>query len=275
MNEILNLNPNTIVIRGRLRPIDREKLGEITDSVRSIGIKTPITIRVDRGEPVLVAGLHRLEAARQLGIQVPCIKEEGDEIEAEMWEIAENLHRAELSALDHADHVARWIDLSKQRHPKPAQLEPVSGGRGNTGGINAAARELHIDRNEAQRAVKVSSLTPEAKAAARATGLADNRSVLLQAARAPAAQQEATIREEAEKRSQRQYVVHKPTGPGVPLEERASDLQLKFWEAGRDLIGRHLASEFPIEDPGCVIEILEALIREVQNGDLTGAGYRA
>jgi hypothetical protein len=47
---------------------------------------------------------------------------------------------------------------------KLAQSAPVfaKGGRGKTGGIRAAARELGVDRDDARRALKVASLTEEA-----------------------------------------------------------------------------------------------------------------
>jgi ParB family chromosome partitioning protein len=60
-----------------------------------------------------------------------------------------------------------------------AQLAPShTGGRADKG-INAATRQLGIDRTDAQRAVKVDELTPEAKQTAREVGLDDNQSALL------------------------------------------------------------------------------------------------
>jgi hypothetical protein len=61
------------------------------------------------------------------------------------------------------------------------------------GGVNAASRELGIDKHDAHRAAKVASLSPEAKKVARETGLDDNRKALLEAAKAPAEQQAAVI----------------------------------------------------------------------------------
>jgi ParB-like chromosome segregation protein Spo0J len=42
-------------------------------------------------------GRHRLEAARILGWEdIPAVVSDGTETEAKMWEIAENLHRADV-----------------------------------------------------------------------------------------------------------------------------------------------------------------------------------
>jgi hypothetical protein len=92
-----------------------------------------------------------------------------DKTNTRLWEISENLHRAELSVGQRADQIAEWIRLTTDQ--EPAQVAPVSGGRGNTGGIRAASRELGIDRDEARRAVRIASIAPEAREAAREAGL--------------------------------------------------------------------------------------------------------
>jgi len=94
---------------------------------------------------------------------------------------AENLHRAELTALERSEHVAELIRLAEKKKPdaseKLSQVATVSkGGRGNQEGVRAAARELNIDKDDAHRAVKVANLSHAAKEAARETGLDDNRS---------------------------------------------------------------------------------------------------
>ena len=76
------------------------------------------------------------------------------------------------------------------------------GGRGHTGGINAAVRELGIKRTEAQRSVKIAGLAPEAKAEARALGLDDSQSTLLKAAKVPSKEaQIRALREEAARKA--------------------------------------------------------------------------
>ena len=57
------------------------------------------------GNPHPVAGRHRLQVAIELGLaEVPIREETGGERDARMLEIAENLHRADLTV-----HEAEWI----------------------------------------------------------------------------------------------------------------------------------------------------------------------
>lgn len=101
-------------------------------------------------------------------------------------EISENLHRAELTALERSELTAEWIRLTTAQSSQPETIEGRrSDGRGHRpqGGVNAAARELGISKADAHRAVKVAALSPEAKEAARDAGLADNQAALLGAAK--------------------------------------------------------------------------------------------
>jgi ParB-like nuclease domain len=65
------------------------------------------------------SGGHRLAAVKRLGLEyIECfvVENESDD-QARLWEIAENLHRAELTALERAEQIAEWI-RSKLDHPK-------------------------------------------------------------------------------------------------------------------------------------------------------------
>jgi ParB family transcriptional regulator, chromosome partitioning protein len=192
-----SLEPDGILIRDRMRAeINEEAVSRLMASIKEIGLQTPPTVRWMGDEPVLIAGRHRVEACKRLGIPfIDCIVHEGDERTSRMWEIAENLHRADLTALERSEHIAEWVRLAED---KPAQVAPVSkGGRGNTGGINAATRDLGIDRTDAQRSIKVAGLAPEAKQAAREAGIDDNQAALLRVAQGPSpAAQLAAIRQE-------------------------------------------------------------------------------
>lgn len=192
-----------ITVPSRHRALDKETVERLAKSIAEIGLHTPITVHsVNDGERLdLVAGHHRLAAVKKLGWpKIPCFVIEGDELEAQMWEIAENLHRAELTALERDQHVARWLELSEAR--VSAQVGPKSKKGRPQGGVRAAAREIGVSRQDAGRAVKVASLTPEAKEAARETGLDDNRSALLQAAAKPAKEQVTYLQDFAERKKQ-------------------------------------------------------------------------
>ncbi len=62
------------------------------------------------------------------------------------------VQRADLTVMERAEHIAEWVRLTEAK--SKAQVAPSghTGGRPDKG-INAAVRDLHIDRTEAQRAV--------------------------------------------------------------------------------------------------------------------------
>lgn len=175
------VTPEEIVIPPRLRSgLNEESVASLVQSIKQIGLRTPLTVREDKDEDgeltvVLVAGRHRLEACKRLGMElVDCIIFKGTETEARLWEIAENLHRADLTAVERADHIAEWIKLAeKETEGVSAQNDHKLSTRGRKGegrpegGISAAARHLGIDRNEARRAITIAALPDEVRQKAR------------------------------------------------------------------------------------------------------------
>jgi len=81
---------------------------------------------------------------------------------ARMWEISENLHRGGLTALEESEQIAQWINLAgHSAHNEPIENQRIDGrGHRPKSGINEAVRELGIERNKAQRTVRVGGLTP-------------------------------------------------------------------------------------------------------------------
>ena len=51
----------------RRSTLDPKKAQEIAESILQVGLQTPILVRQDGERFVLVEGLHRLEACKQLG----------------------------------------------------------------------------------------------------------------------------------------------------------------------------------------------------------------
>ncbi len=232
--EIFYFHPEEIDVVGTRRPIGPEKVNELAQSIERFGLLNPIAIRVVDLEVggqklLLIAGAHRLEACKKLGLEkVECVVHEVDDIDAELVEISENLHRSELTQLERSEQIARWVELSEAHSAQVAPIESKRiDGRGHRseGGVNAASRELGIERTDAQRSVKVASISERAKEAARQAGLDDNRSALLKAAKAPAEQQEAVIHSIAQAKATRTIMSEDEK------RERWLNNLLRAWEA--------------------------------------------
>ena len=191
MPVIESVTIDVITIGSSRRAIDGATVDALAASMEKIGLKTPITIRSnDDTMAILVAGAHRLEAAKRLGWdKIDCFVLNCTEDEAEMWEISENLHRAELTVLQRSEQIARWAGLAE----KVYQVGTPGGRQPKEGGVRKAARELNITPNDVSRSKKVASLTEKAKEAARQRGLDDNQSALIAAAAVSPEMQEQAI----------------------------------------------------------------------------------
>ncbi len=200
---------------GRMRALDPEAVDSLAASIEAIGVLLPVHVRLVRdgahGEPTytLLAGAHRVAACARLNIPVPAIvRESGSDLDDRLLEIAENLHRCPLTALERDQHIGAWIELRGEKQKREAISgqadQKISRGRPE-GGISAAARELGIDRKDAERAQRVARLSPEARQVAHDVGLDNHRGALLAAAREEdAAAQTAAIRRQAQDRRERE-----------------------------------------------------------------------
>jgi ParB-like chromosome segregation protein Spo0J len=270
-------------------PYNAAVVADLAQSIRTIGLQTPLTCVVRDDKHILVAGRNRLEALRTIGCeQAPVRVVDFDDADAELWWVSENLHRAELTKLEYDRQVVRYAELLKakragetvapiQTRPKEIPEEGVSrqvdakpayqnvGGRPE-GGHRQTARELNIPEATVRRAYQTASLSPEAQEAAVETGLDDNRSALLEAAkeRTPEAQA-ATIRRLAEQK----------TAPAEPITE--SPKRTASVTPLRDLVGisgRELARWIKIttsNDRPHVIRVLEtaaSILRDERDGEM-------
>ena len=113
-----------IVTASRLRPVSEAGVESLLASIAEIGVrKDAVHVRQKKSGPlVLIAGGHRLEAARRLG---------WDEIEAKVWtdvtddwarlmEIDDNIAGAELNPLDTALFLAERKRIYEKLHPETA-----------------------------------------------------------------------------------------------------------------------------------------------------------
>lgn len=230
------------------RPVDEDAVVKLMESIRQIGLQTPITLREvpydeDSAELHLVTGRHRLEAAKRLGWEtIPAISHtDWDEIDAELWEISENLHRAELTALQRSEQVHRYAELVRTKAAQVAHPEPRYQKRGDS----EAARQLGIDRDQIRRSSKIATLTPEAKAVAQETGLDDNQSVLLEASKRAPEDQATYLRE----RGKPQAPPPAPTNNYEAVNKQVAALMRAWNNAGPEARDRFLnAVDTPVFD---------------------------
>ena len=110
-----------IEVEDRLRSVDEAAVEHIAESMHRQGQFYPIQIRtIEPGRFRLVAGAHRLAAARELGwthIEAFLV-DDLDEEEARLLEIDENLCRAELIPVHKAHFFAIRKDLYEHLHPE-------------------------------------------------------------------------------------------------------------------------------------------------------------
>lgn len=118
---------DAIVRRQDARGIDEATVSGLADSIADIGLINPIRVRAQGDGWEVVAGVHRLEACRRLGLaDIACVVVEDDDLHAELAMIDENLCRAELSPSDRAKQTARRKAIYLALHPETA--EHIAGG---------------------------------------------------------------------------------------------------------------------------------------------------
>jgi|694.fasta_scaffold02092_12 ParB/RepB/Spo0J family partition protein len=150
--QVRHIAVNGIAYARRLRGLNDENVKRLCASMREVGLINPITLRPQKGVGYwLVAGLHRLEAAKRLHWDsIPAIIVEAEDTEARLAEIDENLMRGELTPAERALHVAERKRLYEEMHP-----ETKNGGDRKSSKISSQTlRSDQIDRFTADTARK-------------------------------------------------------------------------------------------------------------------------
>lgn len=154
--------------------MDPNAVEDLARSIASLGLQCAPTCVARGDEYHLVAGRHRLEALRKLGVKSILVRVvDFDDIEARMWAIAENLHRAELTTEQRYEQIAEYTRLTKEKRQEERQTarsaqSVLSDGRKagpqhDERGDAAAARDLGLSRRQVQRAQDYAALPEEVK----------------------------------------------------------------------------------------------------------------
>ena len=127
----MRININEIKVNSDRRKASKDDIQKLADSIAEVGMMNPITVDADRN---LIAGLHRMEAAKLLGwSEIECTVCELDELHAELAEIDENYIRANLTPLETSRLLFRRKEIYETLHPETkagaAQGNGIRGGQ--------------------------------------------------------------------------------------------------------------------------------------------------
>lgn len=164
---------DAVTVPSGRRPLNAETVDRLVESIGKIGLQQPISVwSPDSETAVLVAGHHRLEACRRLDMhKVPAVFVDMDELDRELWEIVENLHRLDLTKEQRDQQIRRYAELLRlraEREPvdgdKVTHSAPVSdkGGRGNKGIASRVAAETGLSKSTVNRVLNPKPAAPVA-----------------------------------------------------------------------------------------------------------------
>ena len=113
------ITPNTFQPR---RHFDETQLAELTASVRELGVLQPVLVRARAdGGYELIAGERRWRAAKRAGLQtVPALVRAATDVVSLEQALVENIHRADLNALEEAAAYQQLIEDFHLSHDEVA-----------------------------------------------------------------------------------------------------------------------------------------------------------
>ncbi len=107
---------NEIKVNPGRREADLTGINELARSISEVGLLNPITIDPDH---TLIAGLHRLEAAKRLGwTEIECTVCGLEGLQAELAEIDENVVRTALSTIEYGELLERRREIYESLYPE-------------------------------------------------------------------------------------------------------------------------------------------------------------
>ena len=110
--DVVEIPIDEIKVNRRMRRTDEERIKDLAESIKNIGLLHNISVAIKNGNYVLLSGLHRLEAFKILGgSSIPAtVRQSNDHID-QLIEVEENLVRSELNAIQTAEHIIKREEL--------------------------------------------------------------------------------------------------------------------------------------------------------------------
>ena len=117
--------PISSLLKNKFQPrkiFDKEKLDELTESIKERGIIQPIIVRKsgdEKNKYEIIAGERRWLAAQNAGLhEVPIVEVEADDLKSLEFAIVENVQRNDLNPIEEAKGYKRLIDEFSYDHEK-------------------------------------------------------------------------------------------------------------------------------------------------------------
>jgi ParB family transcriptional regulator, chromosome partitioning protein len=103
--------------------MDPAALGELVASIKANGILQPVVVKPAGDRYQLIAGHRRTEAARKAGLQEITVIVRADSTEEKQaeWALIENIHRADLNAIERAKAYKAYLAKFNFTHAQGAQ----------------------------------------------------------------------------------------------------------------------------------------------------------
>lgn len=149
----MQINIDAIQVNSGRREALPDAVRELADSILAVGLLNPIT--VDR-DYTLIAGLHRLEAAKLLGwSEIECHISTLEGLQAELAEIDENFVRADLETVEFGKLLMRRKEIYEMLHPETkygvSQANAMNRAQGNNVSERGAPTSKSFTRDTAKK----------------------------------------------------------------------------------------------------------------------------
>ena len=112
----MRIKISDIKINPGRREAEAKAVEELAKSISAVGLMNPVTLDQNN---TLIAGLHRLEAAKLLGwTEIECTAMGMDDVQAELAEIDENIVRTRLNRQELCEQLLRRKEIYETLHPE-------------------------------------------------------------------------------------------------------------------------------------------------------------
>ncbi len=279
MAELIRVKLSEVYRADRLRMVDIDVATAIAASFEATGQLSPITVRRTPAKGkgatpfTLVIGGHRCAAAEIVGWEeLDALVVQADSAEAQMMEIAENLYRNELNALDRAMFVLKYRELWERQHGKIERGGDQKSKDNDCPLIFASGRELSKQVQERlgfgestyKNVTRIGqNLHPTLRAAVRGTEAETDQSKLLKLAKLAADDQlrvAAALKEKPDLKLALSWL--KPEKPPVDAQAELLKKLLAAWESASEQTRHDFLIQIGVEQDAAVVDLMSEIKQE-------------